>query len=502
MNKINTILVAFLLILVTGCGEDFLELKPKTEVLESDFYRTEAEMMEALVASYDVLQWGGFGGYTQLEMLSDIMSDDARAGGGDANDQPQIQALEDFSVTPALNPEGFWGKYFSGINRANIVIEKLPDSNSSEDFKTRVNAEARFLRVYYFYNLWRLYGNIPLIDHLLGVDEYNYPQSTPQQVYDFMISELDDHVIGNLPVTVSGSEVGRITDGAAIALKAKIVLYNNDEGRMSEIAAELKNLIETGPYVLETDPGFVFSEDGEFCSESVFEVNHSEASNWGDWGWLSGGEGNIQVVMNGIRDYSGPDFDPGWGFSPVTQDLVDQYEAGDLRKAATVIDQADFDATTTFKESYQHTGYWSRKYAPVTGTTNPANIMINYNNNIRVIRFSDVLLMAAEAAIRSNGSLSDAQSYFNMVRERAFGDTAHNTTLTADQAGLDIIYAERRLELALEGNRYWDLIRTGKASAVLGSLGWEQGTHEYLPIPQVEIDKTSGENKLVQNNGY
>jgi hypothetical protein len=128
--------------------------------------------------------------------------------------------------------------------------------------------------------------------------------------------------------------------------------------------------------------------------------------------------------------------------------------------------------------------------------------MTNYNNNIRVIRYSDVLLMASEAIIRSGGNLSDAQLYYDMVRERAFGDDTNNKTLSADQAGLDLIYEERRLEFALEGVRYWDLIRTNQAATALAAAGWTANKHEYLPIPQVEIDKTSGANKLVQNPGY
>ncbi|MDA3929557.1 MAG: RagB/SusD family nutrient uptake outer membrane protein [Prolixibacteraceae bacterium] len=495
MKKFKYIIAAALISVFSGCTDEWLTLQPRTQILESAYYQNEDQLFEALVASYDVLQWKGYGGYTQFEMISDILSDDALCGGGSADDQPPLQVLEHFSATPTLSPDGFWGKYYSGINRSNIVIEKIDNVEEWSIYsKNRVLAEAHFLRVYYFYNLWRLYGNVPLVDHLLIPEEYNYPQSTPDEVYAFLVDMLDNNVIGKLPETIKSEYLGRITNGAAIALKAKIVLFQNDDSKMAEVATELKSVIGSGKYELLPSMDDIFDLSGEFCKESVFEINHTAASNWGDWGWLSGGEGNIQIVMSGIRGYTGPIYYAGWGFSPVQPELVNLYEAGDLRKDWTIIDPVALGATYDADGTYQNTGFFQKKYAPIGSNTNPANELTNFNNNMRIIRYSDVLLMTAEALLRSGGNQADAQSYYDLVRDRAFGNESNRKTVS-----LDNIYKERRLELALEGHRYWDLIRTGKAESVLGSLGYTSDKR-YLPIPQVEIDKTNG--VLVQNPSY
>ena len=125
MKKIKYIIAVAIIGLISGCTDEWLTLQPRTQILESAYYQSEDQLFEALVASYDVLQWKGFGGYTQLEMISDILSDDALCGGGSSDDQPQLQVLENFLQTPTLSPDGFWGKYYSGINRSNIVIEKV-----------------------------------------------------------------------------------------------------------------------------------------------------------------------------------------------------------------------------------------------------------------------------------------------------------------------------------------------------------------------------------------
>jgi starch-binding outer membrane protein, SusD/RagB family len=481
------------LVVMASCTDEWLTLEPRTQTLESDYYKTESQLWEAMVATYDVLQWKGYGGYTQIEMISDILSDDALCGGGSATDQPNLQVLEDFSMSPTLSPNGLWGKFYSGINRANIVIEKIDNVTVWEKYsKQRLLAEAHFLRAYYTYQLWRFYGNIPLVDHLLTPEEYNYPQSTPDQVYQKLIEWLDTHVIGKLPDTIEDGFQGRISNDAAIALKARIVLFQNDNAKMAEIASQLKGVIDSKRYQLVPSLDVMFSTDGEYCAESVFEVNHNNASNWGDWGWLSGGEGNIQVVMTGIRDYKGPVYDAGWGFTPVASGLENSFEQGDKRKDWTILNPEALGAT--YSPGYQNTGFFQKKYAPIAANTHSSNPMINYRNNMRVIRYSDVLLMAAEAILRSSGNVADAQAYYDAVRDRAFGDTSHRKTVS-----LENIYTERRHEFAMEGIRYWDLIRTGKAAEVLGTKGWKS-EKRYLPIPQEEIDKTNG--VLKQNQGY
>lgn len=496
ISKIKSFLVLMAVVL-SGCSESWLELEPRTQTLETDFYQTEDQIFEAVVATYDVLQWGGFGGYTQIEMISDILSDEAHCGGGDANDQPQLQSLENFSMNPNMSPDGLWGKFYQGIYAANTVIGRIDDVETWEkQDKDRLLAEAHFLRAYYYYQLWRFYGKVPLILEVLNPGDA-VEQLEPDAIYAFIVAELDNDVIGKLPTELEPYDLGRATNGAAVALKARIVLYQNDETKMAEIASELETLIGAGTYALESDLDYVFSNVGEYCSESVFEINHTEARNWGDWGWLAGGEGNMQPIMTGIRGYSGDFYDAGWGFSPVSVSLSEAFDNDDLRKEATIIDPVALGAS--FDEGYQNTGLFQKKYAPRVGETHSSNPMLNFNNNVRVIRYSDVLLMAAEAIIRSGGNLANAQNYYDAVRDRAFGDTAHRKTLSLNAAGLELLYTERHLEFALEGLRFWDLVRTGEAETVLSPLGYTS-KNRYLPIPQSEIDKASG--MLEQNEGY
>jgi hypothetical protein len=239
--------------------------------------------------------------------------------------------------------------------------------------------------------------------------------------------------------------------------------------------------------------GDIFTKAGEWSSESVFEITYSENST-SDWGRFGSGhsEGNVGVQFCGMRDYNGPDYSPGWGFCPITEDL-EAFMDGDPRYQYTIID-ADNIAGAEYTPGYQNTGFFMKKYAPLASQFPPdGEPALNWGNNVREIRYADVLLMAAEGLVRSGGSEAQARSYLNQVRSRVgiqgLGSSGNQL--------LEDIYNERRMELATEGHRYFDLIRTGKAANVL--TGW-QAHNQYLPIPQNEIDASQG--ALTQNTGY
>jgi hypothetical protein len=494
----NKLIILFSIILLTSCSESFLEVTPVGRVLESNFYQNQEQAFEALVAVYDVLQWNDQGGFTMFRPLLDVASDDCFAGGSDASDQPSWVAWDAFNLNPDLGPQwGFWNKYYRGIYRANLFLEKIEGIEGvTPQFKSRTIAEAKFLRAKYYFDLVRLFGRVPLITNTLGSDEYyTVEQLGGSSIFAQIEQDLND-AIGDLPETVSGNELGRVTKGAAQGLLGRAILFQNDNGKMGTAASILEEIINSGNYSLEANYGDIFKTSNEYGVESVFEISYSDNSNagWGGFG-SGGGEGNVGIQFVGMRDYSGPTFATGWGFCPVTPNLVAAMN-GDPRFEHTIIDANNLQGAS-YTPGYQETGYFVRKYAPLqANTAGEGEIPLNWANNVREIRYADVLLMAAEALVRSGGDEAKARGYVNQVRARVglAGLTSSGNQLLED------IYTERRLELACEGQRYFDLIRTGKAATTLASDGFTAGKSEVLPIPQSEIDLSNG--ALTQNNGY
>src|SRR5690606_38808867 len=208
---------------VSSC-DDFLELEPRGTQLEENFYRNQDELFQGLVAVYDVLQWGTSGGYTMKMPLLTAASDEAHAGGSDASDQPSWVAWDSFTLDPYLGPQaGLWQKNYTGVYRANLLLEKIGEVEGlDEAFKTRIIAEAKALRAYFYFDLIRFFGNIPLITGPIPTEElYSQPQATPAAVYEQIERDLNEARPG-LPdktnFTMDVSEKGRLTRSAATAL--------------------------------------------------------------------------------------------------------------------------------------------------------------------------------------------------------------------------------------------------------------------------------------------
>jgi hypothetical protein len=504
MNKLNHtksiwVSLTLALTLVLGsCSKDFLDTRPVGRVLEVNYYQNQDQAFEALVSIYDVLQWNDQYGFTMFRFLQNVASDDTYAGGSDASDQPSWVAYDNFTLTPNLGPQrGFWRKCYKGIYRANLYLEKIDGiEEAAESFRVRTKGEAKFLRAKFYFDLVRLFGNVPLIDHTLGASEYyTVEQVGPESIYPLIISDLED-AISVLPTAVSENQLGRVTKGAAQALLARVYLFQNDESKMSQVASLCEDVINSGEYQLLSSYADLWTKEGEWSSESVFEITYSEnsASDWGSFGW-GGGEGNVGVQFIGMRDYNGPTYATGWGFCPVSTELQADM-ANDPRYGQTVINSASLPGAE-YTPGYQNTGYFMRKYAPIASNVAPdGDPALNWGNNIREIRYADVLLMAAEGLVRSGGSEGTARSYLNQVRGRVSLSPVSSTGSDL----LEDIYDERRFELATEGHRFFDLLRTGKATDVLGDQGFVLSTHQYLPIPQQEIDASQG--VLTQNPGY
>ena len=505
MKYLNKLYLVFFIFLLASCGDDFLELEPKGTITENNFYRNQDEMFQGLVSVYDVLTWGGTNGWTMIVGLTNAASDDCYAGGSDASDQPAWVAWDNFTLDPFLGPQsGLWTKYYIGIARANVVLEKIAESEGfDEDFKNMVIAETKFLRAYYYFDLVRLFGNVILTTERIGSPEeaQQQVQVGPDQVYDFIEQDLmDAYNTAELPWEVSDFDLGRVTKGAVTALLGKVILYRNNDSRMEEAGAYFEEVINSGYYELESDFGNIFAQSNEWGRESIFEINYSNNQSGGWENFNNGTEGNYNTQFFGMRDYvapqgyNGPNYATGWSFCPVTEDLQD-FMKNDPRYEHTIVDGKEIvDLGGSYTVGYQNTDYFIRKYAPLEENRAPdGEPALNWNNNERIIRLADVYLMAAEAYARAGNDVKGRQ-YLNRVRSRVSLQPLSNS----GSGLLDAIYRERRLELATEGHRFFDLVRTGRAADVLP--GFIDGVHNVLPIPQREIDLTG--DLLTQNPGY
>jgi tetratricopeptide (TPR) repeat protein len=486
MNTIiKSILLTLVVLLPTSCSDSFVEVKPNDQNSE-DYFNTAEEFDLAVVSAYDLLQ----STYINV-MLGEIASDNTLAGGESSNDAPGIQEIDDMRHTP-LNAQlrDIWGWMFAGVNRANYVME----FQNKIDFtgKNVLLAEARFLRAYYYFELVKFFGDVPLtVDkRFLFGDQFTVGRTPKAEVYAQIEQDLI-YASANLPAV--GKQTGRATKGAAQALLGKAYLFQN---KYAEAAEVLEQLITSGPYRLVTDYDNMFESVGENNAESVFEVQYSDKEGAG-FGCLQCSEGNVAVGFNGIRNYNGPKYDSGFSFNVPTSGLANAFEPGDIRKRVAILDIEAWAASTgaTFVKGYEHTGYYNNKYIARQGDLNTGDANLTNPNNYRAIRFADVLLMAAEANNKkSSADAIKSQAYLNRVRNRA---GLSNTTLTGD-ALTNAIYRERRVELAGEGHRFFDLVRTSKAQESIPNF--TVGKHEVFPIPAIEIQLAG--NRWTQNPNY
>lgn len=481
------------MLITNSCSKDFLEVDPKGTTLETNYYKNADEAYKGLVAAYDPL--GTECGKTYSNKIGPLnsASDDCYAGGGSSSDVPAWQVWNNYTLDAANGIQAdFWSRNFTGVYRANILLSKLPNVTMDAATKTRYAAEARFLRAYFYFDLVRLFKNVPLFTAPLTPDQFfNATQSSPEAVYDQIEADLKA-AIAILPETVPVSENGRATRFAAKALLGKVILFQNDEGRMQE-AADLFEEVNTSPnYELLDNFGMIFRADNKYNKESIFEIAHTSKAMMGWESWPNF-EGNVYTQMCGPRAYVGPTYVAGYGFNPITPELVSLMK-NDPRYPYTIvnIDSMKTAGICTYEKSYQNTGYFVAKFAPLREfySTIGGDPVINYPNNVIEIRLADTYLMEAEALVRGNGDLGKAQYYLDKVRARV--------GLPSVPATLENIYLERRLELATEGHRWFDLVRTGLAPVALASKGFKANKHEILPIPLAELTNT----KLVQNPGY
>lgn len=483
-----------------GCKK-FLDTPVQGTLPEQDFYKTDAEIDQGTVAIYDMMQAHYNNNWASPYMIKTLLSDESNAGGSNDGDQPGYQQLDDYNFS-ANNDKvrDAWRLMYYTIYRANKVIGRTEVNNP---LRKRLVAEAKALRAYNYLDVVSLWGDAPLVlNDLLPSQFTSTPKATKAAIYAQIEKDLNE-AIPDLPLksAYSAADRFRMSKGAAQAILGKTLLF---EKKYGEAATAFETVINSGQYSLEPSIGKVFSQAGEFGVESLFEINYTNMRNydWGNFPWGAAPESNIHIQLMGPRSdfYTKAPSDSllgGWGFNVPRQKLWDAFQAaGDVnRRKATMMSTQELIAAGgnwTAPNAWDFQGFFQRKYGSFSTQTGAPVGELNYGTNWRLVRYADVLLMAAEANLNS-GNAGKALTYVNMVRQRP------GTALPALGAvTMNDIMTERFLELAFEGHRFVDLVRWGKAAQELGPLGFVTGKHEVLPIPQYDIQAGN----LTQNNGY
>lgn len=498
-----------LLLSLAAC-EDFLETNPRTQVSSEEFYKTEEGVNAGLYAVMKEVS----SRLLEVYSYSALLSDEASTGGG-IGEGVWKEKWDNFTYTPSncfSNPwytgTGWWNEWdmglYTGVVAANILIDEVNKSGLNKEFVHTIDAETKFYRALFYNYLFMGYKEIPLLtgQFTSANDLYKVGNASRQEVYEFMLSDLADDVIQYLPER-SVTQKGRICKDAAKVLRAKIILFHRDESRYALALADMREIAGNSFYQLDPDYKHLWRKAGEWGHESIFEV---------------GAAGNNSGMNNKVATVGGRDIvDPrsaeqgglmsGYGQLTMTWAIYDMFEQGDTRRDGTVIvyEKEDADAYaktgTHFRVSDQQEGVdpakgllGNYKYHPRKEAYTSGNDQVNSQNmSYRFYRFADVLLLGAELNVRINGNVdTEAQGWFDKVRDRAFGNTSHRIELNkGKEENLNIIFNERFYEFAFEMQRWFDILRFDKGMQVLGQKGWTE-KHRYFPIDQNEIDQSKG----------
>jgi starch-binding outer membrane protein, SusD/RagB family len=469
--------------LICACRKTFLDLKPISAVTTDNFYQNANDIKNAVNGVYASLQLPGI--TTSSYIFGDIRSDDTQpVASGSVTDQDEFDRFYIRTTNPFILAR--WNDSYRAISRCNAVLDRIGGIEMDEALKTRNTAEVKFIRALVYFNLVKTYGDVPLVlTEIKNPDAgYEYGRQAKAEVYTQIEKDLREAATA-LPVSYTGNDIGRATSGAAKALLGKVLLT---EKKYAEVVTVLKEVISSSAYQLVPNYADVFRVSNKNNKESVFEVQ-----------FRSGGVGEGNPWPNSFApENSGNAVIPfgGDGNNQPTPDVVNAYEPNDTRKAVSL-------ATSYVNSGGQTIPYYHvRKYVDVPATKN------DNGNNIPMIRYADVLLMYAEALNETGYQpAGEAMFYLNEVRKRANLLPKTSTDLPTQQAFRLAIEQERRVELAFEGHRWFDLVRTGRAITVMNSkkdmFGLVRALNEndmVFPIPQSQVD--INRTKVLQNNGY
>jgi starch-binding outer membrane protein, SusD/RagB family len=492
MNTRYFILLLTLMV-ATGC-DDFLERYPLDTVNTENFYKTRDDAVAAINAAYQPLQRPKL--HNMRMWTTDIIAGNSEVGANPVEANDGIETKDQARFITTTDNRGVLDLYQGpapGILYANIVLQKVPSIDMDETLKNRILGEAKFLRAYYYFILVRFFGDVPLILTPQTPGDDLRPARTPtSEVYTQIIKDLEE-AIAQLPrrEEYADSDRGRASKGAAVGMLAKVYLTL---GNWEKVVALCEQVRELG-YMLNADYASNFNPDTENSIESLFEVQFvSPVNNF----WDDENQSSWTTNFMGPRD--SPLTTVGWGWNQPTQEFVDSYEVGDLRKDVTIFYEGgpQFDGKD-YKSSMAYvTGYNVRKfvlpasYVPTGSSGSPLNWP--------VLRYADVLLMKSEA-LNELGRTTDAEAPLNEVRARAGLDPVSGLN---QEAFREKVLHERRMELAFEGHRWFDLVRVKNGQwglQFLHSIGRTNATEKHLlfPIPQAERDVNPN---LTQNPGY
>jgi hypothetical protein len=529
MMKKSIIITSFLAILIFfGCSKDWLSnVEPQSKLLEVNYYSTPQEALNGLIGVYSMIKNQYFQGvWASWYLMESLPSDDAVAVGGGPNDRPELHSVDEYTITPITGGLiNVWDRCYFGIYRANVVIART--AGSTDAGILQIQAEAKALRAYLYFDLVRFWGQVPLVTTELTPDQYGQPKVTEQEIFNQIVADLKD-AVANLydkddpRYPRKGIDAYRVAKYAAMGLLGKVYTYmaspyyglGTDNYALA--AAQLKDVIDNGNYQLLTDYDKIWWYANEFNKETLMEVSYGPSPSTATyWGNGAESQSNVIIQLDGPRGIDvNSTINPGWGFDMITPELVQAYkDAGDsVRLHGTALAEWQLrqiplcDTCHTYIHSFDkqpgYTGYYTKKRT-TWKAQNPAAAVWSYSNNERVLRLGDIYLLYAEALNRqSSPDDATALHYVNLLRERAL------LTDLPPQTGDNLfktIQKERRLELAQEGQRFFDLVRweggPGQtATTQLVPIGFQVGKHEHFPIPANEISYSHG--ALLQNPAY
>ena len=544
---------------LASCTAGFLDVESKTESTTDNFYRTESDAWRALIGCYDGWQCTSSSAGCAFYFASEVMADECFAGMGNT-DARNYQVLDRFDVNQSPSDmnilETEWTNYYAAVYRCNeLLAHESQIAWSSEETKGAYLGECRAIRALCYFDMVRMWGNIPLFTE--PVNE-NRPQSDPDEVYNVIFSDLL-YAVNNIPASAypksaAASNDGHITKYAASALLARVYLfYTGYYGKEPQVEGVTKSTVLQG---LE-DFIAVAESEGYGLVDEFKNLWPAASTTWalnkstGDYEQTStyAGDGNKEVVLaqkfNYTQDYNGNNdgnrwlvnmglrnylghapYGRGWGGCTVNPKMWTSYGTGDERREASIInlvsegisDEADFE--TSYKDQREYTGYTVKKYTPMSkwmkdeasgawslvdeiSGLGEGDFQISQYQNFIVMRYADVLLMAAEL-----GS-PNAQEYLNKVRQRAYTSEDEDGSLTLSSnyrevtATKDNIMNERMLEFAFEGQRYWDLLRQGveyAASQIATNTSVTSGGNpDNVTIKESDIVKKQGLSQIPNN---
>jgi len=521
----------FGILLLNGC-EDRLDLEKQGATTFESFFITDEDAEEAIAAVY--LRWREL--YPTDWYVKNLLSDDAICGGGARGDNASMEQLNEYRFSPANTlVSGLFSGLYTIIYRSNLVINRF---NDDSEIKKRIVAEAKTARAWAYFNLVTLWGPVPLVTTELAPSEYQQPNGNIDEIWIQIEKDLNEAINSEALPEKSGpvdKSIGaRFSKQAAMAFLGKALLF---QGKNEEAANILKQIITSEKYLLVDDYENVLRAKYDFGPENIFEMNalNDEVNPWSQGstfglpnmlGWR-GDKLSMWGVYAGFHDLSAT----GWGFFNPSKEVYEAFVEIEgmhgFRLNSTMIMYEDVmeigapSAPITINPGtslYGHEGYFSWKNRLLSSEAIAGAWGYSHHNNFRVMRYAEIVLMAAEACLLSDDPVN-ALIFINMIRERAQLPNLSSVTL-------DDIKKEKRLELWLESTRFQDLVRWGEAATVLANrgqkipifsglntdgtyivsypynntaFGFKSGKHELLPFPEHEMNVNKN---LTQNPNW